>query len=68
MMLKSFKWRCFGAFHFTSSKMAGKKKEELKLATEQTERFIVFYQEEVDLWNFSSTNWSMSKESVGEHT
>ena len=39
-MLKSFKWRCFGAFHFTSSKMAGKKKEELKLATEQTVRVL----------------------------
>lgn len=37
--------------------MAGKKKEELKLTTEQTERLIESYHEEVDLWNFSSANY-----------
>lgn len=37
--------------------MAGKKKEELKLTTEQTERLIELYHEEVDLWNFSSANY-----------
>ena len=37
--------------------MAGRKKEELKLTTEQTEKLLEFYQEEVDLWNFSSANY-----------
>ena len=33
------------------------KKEELKITSEQTERLVELYQEEVDLWNFSSPNY-----------
>ena len=32
--------------------MAGRKKEELKITTAQTEKLLEFYQEEVDLWIF----------------
>ena len=36
--------------------MAAKRKEELKLTSEQTERLVELYQEE-DLWNFYSQNY-----------
>ena len=49
-MLKSSKVAVFWAFHFTCSKMAGRKKEELKLTTEQTEKLLEFYQEEVEFF------------------
>ena len=37
--------------------MAAKRKKELKLKSEQTERLVELYQEEEDLWNFSSQSY-----------